>query len=286
MHDTSDRRGPGGGMDRGLDRGPGGVLGGGTGGGTGGSLSDLVAAEWTKLRSVRSTWTLLALGGALTVLVSLLFCALIGPEFRHADPAQQRALDPVGLAFTGLQFGQVPLVVLAVLAVGNEYGTGMIRTSLAAVPRRGRFLAAKLTVLGATGLAWGLLTGAVALTAGSAVLGAPAPLHAEAVRALAGAGVYAALLAVLAAALTFLVRRSLAALGILLPLLFVVSGALAAVPRLRSLARLLPDRAGLRLMQTHQDAGDLSPLAGGAVLLLWAVLAAAGSYAALRRQEC
>ncbi|MFF2214913.1 ABC transporter permease [Streptomyces antibioticus] len=262
MRDTSDRRSPGGG------------------------LGDLAAAEWTKLRTLRSTWTLLALGSGITVLVSLLFCALIGPEFRDADAERQWALDPVGLSFTGLQFGQVPLVVLAVLAVGGEYGTGMIRTSLAAVPRRGRLLTAKLAVLGATGLLWGLLTGAVALTAGSAVLGAAVPLHTDAVRALAGAGVYAGLLSVLAAALTFVVRRSLTALGVLLPLLFVVSGALAATPHLRPLARLLPDRAGLRLMQVHQDPGDLSPATGGAVLLLWTLLAAACSWHALRRQEC
>ncbi|MFF8599091.1 ABC transporter permease [Streptomyces sp. NPDC015232] len=260
----------------------------GGGGGTGGGvrLSDAVAAEWVKLRSLRSTWALLALGAVLTVLVSLAFCALIGPEFRRADPAQRAALDPVGLTFTGVQFGQVPVVILAVLAVGGEYGTGMIRTSLAAVPRRGRLLAAKLAVLGTTGLLWGLVTGAVTLTAGSAALGAPVPLHAAALRALAGAGLYAGLLAVLAAALTFAVRRSLTALGILLPLLFVVSGALAATPRLRPLARLLPDRAGLRLMQAHQDTGDLPPTAGGTVLLLWALLAAAGAYAVLRRQEC
>ncbi|WP_351228175.1 hypothetical protein [Streptomyces sp. NPDC002133] len=44
---------------------------------------------------------------------------------------------------------------------------------------------------------------------------------------------------------------------------------LAASDRLRSSARFLPDRAGLRLMQIHQEAGDLTPLAGGAVLLLW-----------------
>ncbi|SBT90111.1 ABC-type transport system involved in multi-copper enzyme maturation, permease component [Streptomyces sp. DI166] len=252
----------------------------------GGGPRDFAAAEWTKLRSLRSTWALLALGTVLTVLVSLLFCALIGPEFRRADSAQRRALDPVGLTFTGLQFGQVPLVILAVMAVGNEYGTGMIRTSLAAIPRRGALLTAKLAVLGATGAVWGLLTGAVALTAGSTVLGASVPLHTDAVRALAGAGAYTGLLAVLAAALTFMVRRSLTALGVLLPFLFVVSGALAATPQLRSLARLLPDRAGLRLTQVHQDAGDLSPAAGGGVLLLWAAVAATGSYVALRRQDC
>lgn len=247
-------------------------------------MRDLLAAEWIKLRTVRSTWVLLAVGCTLTVAVGVLFCALIGPEFRAADPVRQRELDPVGLPFTGLQIGQVPLVVLAVLAVGNEYGTGMIRTTLAAVPRRGRLLAAKLALLGLTGLGWGLLSGAATLAAGSGALGA-APPAGEALRAVGGAGLYAALLAVLAGAFTVLTRRSLTALGVLLPLLFVVSGILAATPRLRSLARLLPDRAGLRLTQTHQDVGDLSPLAGGGVMLLWAVAAIVAARTALRRQE-
>ncbi|WP_030687453.1 ABC transporter permease [Streptomyces sp. NRRL B-1347] len=249
-------------------------------------MRDLLAAEWIKLRSVRSTWTLLALGSALTIAVGLLFCALIGPEYRAADAGRQRELDPVGLTFTGLQFGQVPLVILAVLAVGNEYGTGMIRTTLAAVPRRGLFLSAKLALLGLAGVAWGLATGAVTLLSGSAVLGAGLPLSGEGVRAVAGAGVYAGLLAVLSGALTFMVRRSMTALGVLLPLLFVVSGVMATAPRLRPLARLLPDRAGLRLMQGHQDAGDLTPLAGGGVLLLWVVLAVVVARFVLRRQEC
>ncbi|MGH4032836.1 ABC transporter permease [Actinomycetota bacterium Odt1-20B] len=249
-------------------------------------MRDLLAAEWIKLRSVRSTPALLCTAFALTVLVSLLFCALIGPEFRRMDAPHQRELDPVGLPFTGLQFGQVPLVVLAVLAVGNEYGTGMIRTTLAASPRRGRLLTAKLTLLGGAGLGWGLVTGAVALLAGTGVLGAQLPSVPEALRAVLGAGAYAGLLAVLAGALTFMVRRSLTALGLLLPLLFVVSGALATAPRLRPLARLLPDRAGLRLTQTHQDAGDLSWAAGGGVLLLWVAAAVLAAHLALRHQEC
>ncbi|MFD9907209.1 ABC transporter permease [Streptomyces sp. NPDC059063] len=248
-------------------------------------MRDLLAAEWIKLRTVRSTWWLLALGCALTVLVSLLFCALIGPEYRRADAARQRELDPVGLSFTGLQFGQVPLVVLAVLAVGNEYGTGMIRTTLAAVPRRGRLLGAKLGVLGVVGVGWGLVTGGVAVFSASAVLGARAPFYGDALRAVAGAGAYAGLLAALAGAFTFVVRRSLAALGVLLPMLFIVSGALATAPRLRPVARFLPDRAGIRLMQVHQDVGDLSPAAGGGVLLLWASAVAAVAYLVLRRQE-
>ncbi|MEV0317365.1 ABC transporter permease [Streptomyces sp. NPDC050658] len=250
-------------------------------------MRDALAAEWIKLRTLRSTSLLLLSGFAMAVLVGLLFCLLVGPDFRRADPADRSGFDPIGLAFTGMQFGQLALVVVAVLAVGTEYGTGMLRTSLAAVPRRGRFLAAKLTLLGLVGLGWGLVSGAVAFLCGMSALGAPLSglPRAEMARAVLGAGVYAALLAVFAGALTFLVRRSIAALGILLPLLLLVSGALAVSARTRPVSRLLPDRAGLRLMQVHQDAGDLTPAAGGAVLAGWALVAAGAAYVVFRRRE-
>ncbi|MCP3819411.1 ABC transporter permease [Streptomyces sp. A3M-1-3] len=250
-------------------------------------MRDAIAAEWIKIRSLRSTPAVLAIGLAVTVLTGLMFGLLIGPEFQRANPADRRDFDPVGLSFTGMQLGQLAVVVLAVLAVGSEFGSGMIRTSLAAVPRRGRLLTAKLVLLGSMGMAWGLVTGVASLLAGTWALGADwAELPpGDLVRTVAGAGTYATLLAVSAGSVTFLVRRSIAALGILLPLLFLVSSVLAASPQLRPLARLLPDRAGLRLMQVHQEAGDLTPLAGGTVLLLWTTSAVIAAYLGFARRD-
>ncbi|GAA2418805.1 ABC transporter permease [Streptomyces mauvecolor] len=250
-------------------------------------MRDALAAEWFKLRSLRSTPALLLTGLLVTVLTGLLLCLLIGPEFRRASPADRRGFDPIGLSYSGMQLGQLALVVLAVLSVGSEFGTGMIRTSLAAVPGRARFLTAKLTLLAAVGLAWGLLTGGAALLCGTRALGAaPSELPLAAVlRTTLGAGLYGALIAVCAGAVTFMVRRSIAALGILLPLLFLVSSLLGASSRLASFARLLPDRAGLRLMQVHQEPGDLTPAAGGGVLLLWTLVAAFAAYALFSRRE-
>ncbi|MEE1752713.1 ABC transporter permease [Streptomyces sp. SP18CS02] len=250
-------------------------------------MPDAVAAEWIKIGSLRSTFALLAAGTVVTVATGVGFCLLVGPEFRRADPADRAAFDPVGLSFAGMQLGQLAVVVLAVLAVGSEFTTGMIRTSLAAVPRRSTFLAAKCAVLTAVGLAWGTITGALSLLAGTWALGAelgslPVPVLA---RTVAGAGAYAALISVCAAAVAFLVRRPTAALGILLPALFVVSSMLAASGRLRPLARFLPDRAGLRLMQVHQESGDLTPSVGGLVLLLWTVGATAVAGTVFARRD-
>ncbi|MFE5485299.1 ABC transporter permease [Streptomyces sp. NPDC056527] len=250
-------------------------------------MRDAMAAEWIKLRSVRSNSALLLGGSAITVLTGVLVCLLIGSEFRRAAPDDRMGFDPIGLSFTGVQFGQLAVAVLAVLAVGSEFGTGMIRTSLAAVPRRGRLLASKLAVLGLVGLAWGLATGLISVLAATQALGAELSTlpPATVARAVAGAGIYAALLAVLAGAVTFVTRRSIGALGILLPMLFLVSGILAASSRLRPLARLLPDRAGLQLMQAHHEAGDLTPAAGGAVLLLWTAAVVTLAYVLFRRRE-
>lgn len=173
-------------------------------------MYDAIGAEWIKLRSLRSTPALLVIGLTVTVLTGLLFGLLIGPEFQRATPADRMDFDPVGLSFTGMQLGQLAVVVLAVLAVGSEFGSGMIRTSLAAVPRRGRLLTAKFVLLGSIGLAWGLVTGAASLLVGTWALGADlAELPpGDLLRTVSGAGAYAALLAVSAGSVTFMVRRN------------------------------------------------------------------------------
>lgn len=230
---------------------------------------------------------LLAAATLVTVATGLAFCLLIGPEFRRSAPVDRAAFDPVGLSLAGMQLGQLGLVVLAVLAVGSEFATGMIRASLAAVPRRVAFLTAKFALLAAIGLVWGAVTGVLSLLVGSWALDAElgAVPVSVLVRTVAGAGVYTALITVCAAAVAFLLRRPVAALGLLLPFFLVVSSMPAASSRLRPLARFMPDRAGLRLMQVHQEAGDLSPSTGGLVLLLWAATAVAVASAAFLRKD-
>jgi hypothetical protein len=97
-----------------------------------------LAGEWVKVRTLRSTlWTL-----PLTVAVAGGVGYLVGASFRAADPARSR-FDPMFATFYGLSLAQLALVAFAALAVGGEYGSGTIRPSLAAVPRRGVFYLAR-----------------------------------------------------------------------------------------------------------------------------------------------
>src|SRR5262245_19730456 len=111
-----------------------------------GSLRALVLAEWTKARTVRSTWWSLLATAALCVGPGV----LIGTQFTGPDAPEGRT-DPVvtQLSFYPLLIGQIALVVFGVLLAGAEYTTGTIHASLAAAPRRGRFFAAKTVVVAA-----------------------------------------------------------------------------------------------------------------------------------------
>ncbi len=121
-------------------------------------------AEWTKLRTLPGTIWLLAGAVLTTVAVSTL---TIAAASCHAAACGQ---DPGRITLTGTDIGQAVVVVLAVLAIGDEYGTGIIRLSLTAVPRRLSLLAAKLAAL--TGLV--LAASVVAVTA-SVIIGAAHP---------------------------------------------------------------------------------------------------------------
>src|SRR5690242_1742759 len=119
-------------------------------------MTALLAAEWIKIRSLRSTvWTV-----ALTVALSVGLAFLAGSSIRSGFdemPADMRAsFDPLFATFSSLTVGQLTLVVLAAFVVTGEYSTGTIGASLTAVPRRGRFFAGKV-------LAGGLLAVAVAV---------------------------------------------------------------------------------------------------------------------------
>ena len=109
------------------------------------NFADAVLSEWTKIRTLRSTFFTLAA----TVVFVVGLGALISYEGSVHYTAQDGLWDPTSISLSGLVIGQLTIAVLGVLAITGEYSTGMVRTSLAAVPRRGRLLAAKAVVFGA-----------------------------------------------------------------------------------------------------------------------------------------
>ena len=208
--------------------------GGGTGLVSGGrvGLVSTMRSEFTKIRSVRSTyWTLLVMI-VLCVGMAALFSASHVSQVNGAPNAAARAAalsDARSAAVTGsligLLIGQLVIAVLGVLTMTSEYSTGMIRTSLTSMPRRGTVYAAKAIVFGAVALAAGMITSFASFFTGQAVL---AGVHANAslsdpgvLRAVIGAGLFLVVCGLLSYGIGAILRHSAGAIAAAIGLLFV-----------------------------------------------------------------
>ncbi|MFF4658375.1 ABC transporter permease [Streptomyces sp. NPDC001381] len=230
-------------------------------------------AEWIKIRTLRSQ--IGCLGAVL--LATVAFSALAGADSGGDDA------DPLFSVFFGVGFGQIAAVAFGTTAVAAEFQGGALRLSLAAVPDRARWFAAKLTAIALPVLAVGLVTGLATWAVGSTVLGegADAPGTAEGLRGAAGCAVYLTLMTLLAAGLTTVLRSGAATLGILIPFLLIVSFVVGDLSG--NAADFLPDRAGQVVLHSSWD-GVLGPWTGLAVTAVWTALAlAAGAWRLARR---
>ncbi|MBY8851364.1 hypothetical protein K7G98_24705 [Saccharothrix sp. MB29] len=114
-------------------------------------MTGVLSSELLKIRSVRSTtYVLLAL--ALMLLTGAVVSYLMTSDWDVASPERQQRFDRADPGVVVVPFGQFCLGALGALAVTSEYGSGMIRTALVSVPRRGTFLLAKIVVVGAVSL--------------------------------------------------------------------------------------------------------------------------------------
>jgi ABC-2 type transport system permease protein len=241
-------------------------------------------AEWTKLRTVRSSGWLLV--GVTTLTVGL--GAMVGWSVRFdgcAPPGGECDLDTTRIALSGVYVGQVAAVVLGVLVVSSEYATGTMRTTLAAVPRRWvTFVAKAAVVVGPVLLAAVLAVAGSLLVARAALLangftpahGFPALSLADSatLRASAGTVLYLCLVALLSLGVSLAVRNTAAAVATVLSLLFVfpIVGALVTEPRWREwFTEWSPMSAGLAVQATRGlDAMPVGPWPGLAVLAAYA----------------
>jgi ABC-2 type transport system permease protein len=133
-------------------------------------LPGTIRSEFTKLRSVRSTyWTIAAM-----VIVSVGFAAIAGFAIAnnlHNNPVNKAGMDATQASLGGFfELGQLIIAVLGALTITSEYSTGMIRTSLTAMPRRGTVYAAKLLVFSTVTLVVSLITSFIAFFVGQAAM--------------------------------------------------------------------------------------------------------------------
>jgi ABC-2 type transport system permease protein len=179
-------------------------------------LRAVARMEWRKLRTVRSTWYIVAAFAAAMIGTAIL-------ALSHQSPAP---LDPVHDTFIGLVLAQLLTGALGVLAITAEFSSGMIRATFAAAPRRPLVLAAKAAVAGAVTLAAGEIAAFAAFAVGQSVLTAPAP-HAAlgqpgVLRAVLLAGAYPALIALISLGIGAVIRNTAGALSAVAGMLFVL----------------------------------------------------------------
>jgi ABC-2 type transport system permease protein len=252
----------------------------------------LVTAELTKIRTIRSTRRALLVTPLICVGLGYAVSLSLRAGFAHLPPAQQQDFDPLFATFYSLSIGQLALVVFGATAVGSEYTSGTIATSLTAVPRRALFYLAKITA----GLLAAAVTALVTVTAeffaaqralgphGTSA-GAPGTLQAA-----AGACLYLTLICALAMGVTAITRSTARCLVIMLPLLFLDSQGLGNVPGLRRVIDYLPDQAGAVIMHLSA-AGDgrfgrpFGPWAGMEIMVIWVAAALAAGYLVLARTD-
>jgi ABC-2 type transport system permease protein len=243
-------------------------------------VREALRAEWTKLRTVPGTsWLLIAIIAA-TVAVSVVTVAAV------TCPAPGCGQDQAKLSLTGVDLGQAAVAILAVLTVSGEYSTGLIRVTLAAMPRRPAVLAAKAAVVTGAVLAAATLAVLGSLLAGRLILpghgftaahGFP-PLSlttGPVLRAAAGSVLYLVLIGLLSVGVAAMVRDAAAAIGVVLGLLYlfpVVAAALARDPGwYRHVQQIGPMSAGLAIQATTGLRSlPISPWAGLGVLAAWA----------------
>jgi ABC-2 type transport system permease protein len=264
---------------------------------TGSVFSRAVSSEWTKLRSVRSTvFSLIATVG-LTVGLGWLFCFL----FIHRDLNERRGFDvfdPTDRALRGVFLAQLAIGVLGALVMSSEHVTGMIRTSLAAVPQRRALLAAKALVLGVVALVVGMSSSFLAFLGGQAILSSPhnassAVFHGVSLsdpgvlRAVLGAGAYLTCIALLGLAIGTIVRRTPGAISVLFGVVLVAPLLTEGLPSPWNVrvGRWLPLNAGQAMFTVRVDPDLLTPRNGFIVMLVWLAGTFAIATALLSRRD-
>ena len=252
----------------------------------------VLLSEFTKFRTVRSTvWTLLV-AVVLMIGISALFSAVTASQYHTFDAADRATFNPVSISLSGMMFAVVAFGVLGVLMISGEYSTGMIRSSLTAVPRRLPVLWGKLAVFAGVIFSVSLVASLISFFLGQALLngdhlgvsvGAPG-----AVRSIIGAALYVTVSGMIGVALGALLRNTAAGIATFAGVFFVIPPLTGLLPASISdhLSQYLPSYAGDALWGGARSVTNaLSPWTGFAVLCGYAVVVIAAAALRLRRVD-
>ncbi len=252
----------------------------------------VVRSEFTKFRSLRSTLYTLLTAVALMIGIGAVFSAVTASQYHSFGAAERATFNPVTTSLNGVIFAVVAFGVLGVLTTSGEYTTGMIRSSLTAVPRRLPVLWGKLAVFAGTILGISVIASFISFFLGQALLSShhlnvaiSAP---GALRSVIGAALYVTVAGMIGVALGALFRSTAAAIASFTGVFFVLPPLLGLLPASVSnhLAPYLPSNAGEVLWDgAYKVQNALSPWTGFALLCGYAVVLIGAAAWRLRRAD-
>jgi ABC-2 type transport system permease protein len=251
--------------------------------------NQVINSEWIKLRTVRSSWSVLAATVLVIAGIGLLVSYVNHAHWTTMSADDRANLDPVNQSLIGVNLAELTIGTLGVLVAAGEYATGMVRATFTAVPRRLPVLVAKAGVLAAVTFTICLPSVFIALIGGRTLFGSYGdPVGgAQAARAVLGATLYLTVVGVMGIGLGFLIRSTAGGVATLLGVLLVLPITVSALPGgfARTLGRYLPSTAGRALfINPHGDAA-LSRGGGFGIFLLYAAVVMAAAAVVLRRRD-
>jgi hypothetical protein len=245
-----------------------------------------------KLRTLRSSWVVLAVTVLFVAGLSAVFCGFTAQHWSHESLFDRLTFDPTQTSLGGVFLAQLSIGVLGVLVVTGEYATGMVRATFAAVPKRLPVLAAKLLVFAAVCTVVTVPSSYAGFAIGQQFLKSQdiqTDLSAPGVnRAVLGAGLYLVAVGLFGVALGWLVRHTAGAIATLFGLLLVLPLVVRFLPTswADDIGTWLPSNAGQAVFSVAPSRlTTLGPWEGFGVLCAWAVLAVMLATAALLRRD-
>jgi hypothetical protein len=248
-------------------------------------------SEWTKLYSLRSTRYALLATAVMTIGFSIIASAVTVSRWTTMSVADKATFDPLATSLLGVRFGVLAIGVLGVLLIAGEYTTGMIRSTMTAVPRRLPVLWGKTVVYALVALAVTIPAALIAFFAGQAILSGHhiqiAFSHAGVARAVLLAPVFLTLVGVFAMGLGAILRSTAAGIATFAGVMYVVPPLISILPSSisNSIDPYLPSNAGQSMIEIGHHANTLSPGAGLAVFAGYVVAVIAAAAVLLIRRD-
>lgn len=249
-----------------------------------------IRSEWVKLTTLRSTWLTLGFAVLGMIAVGAIAGGATNAQWADMHPGELAHFNAVDTSLLGVNLAQLAIGVLGVLVVTGEYSTGMIRSSLVAIPRRTPVLAAKLGVFSVATLISMAVASFIAFFLGQALLGTHGTSigSSGALRAVVGVALFLTAVAVIAVALGFIVRSTAGGIATVVALFLVIPVIGNILPQTWQdhVLPYLPSNAGLSLYSVAPDlSAALSPLAAFLDLVVWAAVAVLIAVRVLRRRD-